>query len=136
MEMCYDGALVMPSSYAVMSEDEMTYVEGGLYISNKMIKDITYACFMCAAFNPIGTTLYALGVYKIYTILAAGVAKIALKLGAISKVLGVAIGVIGVGAILGIGWDIADALIQGKGIDISVKKTFFGVPYGFDVSVC
>ena len=29
MEMCYDGALVMPCSYAVMSEDEMTYVEGG-----------------------------------------------------------------------------------------------------------
>lgn len=29
MEMCYDGALVMPSSYAVMGEDEMTYVEGG-----------------------------------------------------------------------------------------------------------
>lgn len=30
MEMCYDGALVMPSSYAVMNEDEMTYVEGGI----------------------------------------------------------------------------------------------------------
>ena len=29
MEMCYDGTLVMPSSYAVMSEEEMTYVEGG-----------------------------------------------------------------------------------------------------------
>lgn len=29
MEMCYDGALMMPSSYAVMYEDEMTYVEGG-----------------------------------------------------------------------------------------------------------
>lgn len=29
MEMCYDGALVMPSSYALMSEDEMTYVDGG-----------------------------------------------------------------------------------------------------------
>jgi len=29
MEMCYDGALMMPSSYAVMNEDEMTYVEGG-----------------------------------------------------------------------------------------------------------
>lgn len=29
MEMCYDGALVMPSSYAVMSADEMMYVEGG-----------------------------------------------------------------------------------------------------------
>lgn len=29
MEMCYDGALVMPSSYAVMDEEEMMYVEGG-----------------------------------------------------------------------------------------------------------
>ena len=29
MEMCYDGALVMPSSYAIMDNDEMTYVEGG-----------------------------------------------------------------------------------------------------------
>ena len=29
MELCYDGALVMPSSYAVMDEEEMTYVEGG-----------------------------------------------------------------------------------------------------------
>ena len=30
MEMCYDGALVMPSNYAVMNEDEMTYVDGGV----------------------------------------------------------------------------------------------------------
>ncbi len=29
MDMCYEGALVMPSSYAVMNEEEMTYVEGG-----------------------------------------------------------------------------------------------------------
>ena len=29
MEMCYDGALVMPSSYVTMNEEEMTYVEGG-----------------------------------------------------------------------------------------------------------
>ena len=29
MDMCYDGALVMPSNYAVMEEEEMTYVEGG-----------------------------------------------------------------------------------------------------------
>lgn len=28
-EMCYDGALVMPSNYAVVNEAEMTYVEGG-----------------------------------------------------------------------------------------------------------
>lgn len=29
MDRCYDGALVMPSSYAVMDEAEMMYVEGG-----------------------------------------------------------------------------------------------------------
>ena len=29
MDMCYDGALVMPSSFAMMGEEEMTYVEGG-----------------------------------------------------------------------------------------------------------
>ncbi len=29
MDMCYDGALVMPSSYAVMDEEEMMYLEGG-----------------------------------------------------------------------------------------------------------
>lgn len=27
MELCYDGALVLPSSYAVMDEEEMTYLE-------------------------------------------------------------------------------------------------------------
>ena len=38
MEMCYDGALVMPSSYAVMSEEEMTYVEGGWTYTLKKTK--------------------------------------------------------------------------------------------------
>ena len=33
MVMTYDGALVMPSSYAVMNEEEMTYVEGGIKIA-------------------------------------------------------------------------------------------------------
>ena len=35
MKMCYDGALVMPSSYVVMNEEEMTYVEGGVSVSVK-----------------------------------------------------------------------------------------------------
>lgn len=29
--MTYDGALVMPSSYAVMEQEEMTYLEGGYW---------------------------------------------------------------------------------------------------------
>lgn len=27
MDMCYDGTLVLPSSYAVMDEEEMSYLE-------------------------------------------------------------------------------------------------------------
>lgn len=42
MEMCYDGALVMPSSYAVMDSEEMTYVEGGgtvsVYVSKRAVE--------------------------------------------------------------------------------------------------
>lgn len=34
MEMCYDGALVMPKNYALMNEDEMTYTEGGYYVKS------------------------------------------------------------------------------------------------------
>lgn len=33
MDMCYDGALVLPSSYAVMNEEEMSYTEGGISVS-------------------------------------------------------------------------------------------------------
>ncbi len=33
MDMCYNGALVLPSSYAVMNENEMNYVEGGIAVS-------------------------------------------------------------------------------------------------------
>lgn len=43
MEMCYDGALVMPSSYAVMDEEEMMYLEGGgtvtLVMSVEFLRD-------------------------------------------------------------------------------------------------
>ena len=34
--MCYDGALVMPSSYAVMDENEMMYLEGAAKIQSKL----------------------------------------------------------------------------------------------------
>lgn len=45
MEMCYDGALVMPSSYAVMSEEEMMYLEGGAFkwkTVGKSLKNLYY----------------------------------------------------------------------------------------------
>ena len=61
MEMCYDGALVMPSSYAVMDEEEMTYVEGGFYInSNKCATMATYIS-MLTGVAQTALTVMALG---------------------------------------------------------------------------
>lgn len=40
MDMCYNGALVMPSSYAVMDEEEMTYTDGGTFLSKSKCRDI------------------------------------------------------------------------------------------------
>ena len=39
--MSYTAALKMPSSYAVMNEEEMTYLEGGISISKNVFK---YTC--------------------------------------------------------------------------------------------
>ena len=36
MDMCYDGALVLPSSYAVMNENEMNYVDGGMNMKTNL----------------------------------------------------------------------------------------------------
>lgn len=52
MEMCYDGALVMPSSYALMDAEEMTYVDGGaltraqkaMIIAGVVVAGIGFAC--------------------------------------------------------------------------------------------
>lgn len=136
MEMCYDGALVMPSNYAVMEEEEMTYVEGGVYLSNETLCTIGKVIFYSTALNPIGTVLVGLGIHKAYKMLCAGVGKIAAKIGAFSKVLAVAFAIVGFVSISDIGLDLIDALIQGKGIEIGIKRTWFGMPYGFDASVC
>ena len=45
------------------------------------------------------------------------------------------IGVLGLGAVAGMGYTVFDALVQKKGINIGVKKTSRGTIYGLDVSV-
>ena len=37
MEMCYDGALVMPSKFVVVDQNEMEYVEGGATFSRSWV---------------------------------------------------------------------------------------------------
>ena len=59
MEMCYDGTLVMPSSYAVMDEEEMCYVEGGGSINtNTLAGAIDVGCALCGIYaSAIGELL-------------------------------------------------------------------------------
>lgn len=55
MDMCYDGTLVMPSSYAVMEDDEMSYVEGGkAYSVSAVAKVINTATTVLTAVAGIG----------------------------------------------------------------------------------
>ena len=47
MDMCYDGALVLPSRYAVMDEEEMCYTEGG-WSGRQVLKNV---CGILAVFS-------------------------------------------------------------------------------------
>ena len=136
MEMCYDGTLVMPQNFSVVTADEMEYVDGGLYISNATLWDCCRIAFCTAGLNPIGATLVALGAYKAYTILAAGVSTIAKALGIAAGPIGWVLGLLGVGAVLGFGTTIVKALMQDKGIEITPLFKLFGIiPLGVDVSI-
>ena len=81
MEMCYDGTLVMPSSYAVMSEDEMTYVEGGrqkIKVSTWILSSVIDVAVTCmfggAATSAIGWLL-GKGMSKVMKALVRGTGK-------------------------------------------------------------
>jgi hypothetical protein len=54
MEMCYAGAIAMPSSYVVMNEEEMTYTEGGVRIEQYWWGRYEYYTHREAGFIVIG----------------------------------------------------------------------------------
>ncbi|SCP99978.1 hypothetical protein [Anaerobium acetethylicum] len=116
MEMCYDGALVMPSSYAVMGEEEMTYLEAGeAYLSNKAIKAVMIAC----ALNPIATTLISLGIYKAVSMVKRAWTAVCANLGKLGGAIGCVIGfLLGAFTAAAIATTLIDALWCGKGIEL------------------
>ena len=61
MDMCYDGALVLPSSYAVMDEEEMCYTEGGrvVTINRKIIRSA-----FAMVFGVVSTCMSVRGIAK------------------------------------------------------------------------
>ena len=111
MEMCYDGALVMPSNYAVMDEDEMIYVEGGR----------TTSCVKTAAqaYNYCVSTAWSLRLMAGIT--GCTVAVVASWIGNIS---GIIIGVAGglwVGSFV---WGWSSAYSSGADQAKSIKKKY------------
>ena len=62
MEMCYNGAMAMPSCYAVVSSDEMEYIEAGATVRIVLKKDflrdvVTASC--CAIGTIVGSIIGA-----------------------------------------------------------------------------
>lgn len=123
MEMCYDGALVLPSSYAVMSNDEMTYVEGGVRVATWILStaiDVAVTLMFGGAATSAMGWLLGKGMSKVMKALVKGTSQwcnllrnvlgngtanwISSKLGMV----GVAIGFTSVGGTIMNLWDMFD----------------------------
>lgn len=132
MEMCYNGALVMPSNYAVVSNDEMEYVDGGFYISYNSIKNVILTCCL----NPIGATLIGIGLYKLAGLITVKAAILGAKFGAFGGIVGSVIAG-AVSALIGgsAAWTIARAVIEKKGIGFDPVYSRWGFPYWVEINV-
>ena len=115
MEMCYDGALVMPKNYAVVNEEEMTYVDGGIsakvrwygadiHFTSRDLQGMSYALATGSGASWIAAELHAPTV-------VGGIAW-----GAIAAVLATCAGASA----------LADWASKGKGIDVHVLWNGYG----------
>ena len=111
--MTYDGILVMPNNYAVVTEEEMTYVDGGYYMSNYDCKGLAFA---------IGVTITA-SYSAIYTALACGSSVLIASLSSV-PVIGTVIAIVGAAYFIGQAKEFTEAfcgaLHKGKGINITL----------------
>jgi len=76
MELCYEGALAMPSSYAVMSNEEMTYTDGG----GTFRVQVGEKSFVMTALGAVGGTLTTAKVTAVLAGVGASIAT-AIELG-------------------------------------------------------
>ncbi len=122
MEMCYDGALVMPSSYAVMEQEEMIYVEGGYYLNNSTCKGILFALGATVASSP--ATVSAL-------ITTVGSGTLTAMLAGIPVIGWIAAGYgawVIINSAESFSSALCEAVLYGKGVDVSIGFRWFS-PY-------
>ncbi len=107
MDMCYDGALVLPSSYAVMNEEEMTYTEGGGWSVKTLWYNIVGAAGQYSVFKSIckrisvrGKTVWSWACSavswakdKAIAYLGTFCAKVGIEMSTVSRLIGVIVGV-------------------------------------------
>ena len=129
--------LVMPTHYVELDSEEMSYIEGGLYLSYGLMNSFVLACGKAGAnvWGSIGSMLAP-------TIAALGGIKSALFT-ALSSIAAWFNGIPVIGQIICL-WALANATylvgamttayIQKKGVDISIKWKWF-IPY-VDSKIC
>lgn len=109
--------LVMPMSYEVLDQEEMMYLDGGLYVNNSYVQGIAFA---------IGATGY-MTISTIASLIKLKATVFALKVAAFSKTLAI-IGAAYVAANIGsIAPAFASALIRKRGLDIGIDW-WYGIP--------
>ena len=125
--------LVLPQNYVEIEQEEMMYLDGGFYISNYTLT----RSLMAVGLNPIGFTLAGLGVYAISKKVSAKVAALAGKIGlSFGGPVGGIISFIAGGSLaLTFSSAVANAIIQGKGIEVDWRRAFGTIPYWVDINV-
>lgn len=124
MEMCYDGALVMPNNFAVVNEEEMTYVDGGFYLNNTQCNKVMF--YSLAALG-LGSAALKLGWSAIKMKIAAGLTTLVLRLYAatVSTLVGIALATAVAGAIAVYGVSFYEGIYtaqwKGTGCDFSIS---------------
>ncbi len=116
----------LDNSFEIMNDSDMFDVNGGAYFSKNQVLGIS------ATLVGFGAPLILLGMvgYKKFMLLTiAGIWKASSTLGVIFGAVGLVVGLL-IGAVAStIASGFVNALIQGKGLKLGVKKTFFGMPY-------
>jgi hypothetical protein len=104
----------------------------GVYISNENIGKM----FLAIALNPIPAVLIGIGIHKVCALIAAAGAKLGAMLGSWGgPVVAIVFALVGLAVFGELATTFVEAILQGKGIRIGLKYTWFGMPYGFGASV-
>jgi RHS repeat-associated protein len=104
-------------------------------ISHRTLARITKALFWSVGINPIPAVLIWLGVRAVARTIAWGAWWLAARFGALGGFIAWAIGAVGAFCISWSAKTIAFALIEGRGVKLEIRRTWWGMPYRINFAV-